>query len=59
MSARTSFRPWEYRKIDETLLQLALNFPNYDKKSDTVTVTDSKCSKILFTQSVNNPTLEN
>ncbi|XP_063434516.1 uncharacterized protein LOC134715898 isoform X2 [Mytilus trossulus] len=40
MSARTSFRPWEYRKIDEALLQLALNFPNYDKKSDTVTVTD-------------------
>ncbi|XP_052102036.1 uncharacterized protein LOC127735771 isoform X2 [Mytilus californianus] len=42
MSARTSFRPWEYRKIDEALLQLALNFPNYDKKSDTVTVTDKQ-----------------
>ena len=52
MSARTHFRLWEYRKIDDALLQLALNFPIGDKKAaniDTITKTsDSKCSRIFF-----------
>jgi len=52
MSARTHFRLWEYRKIDDALLQLALNFPIGDKKAaniDTITKTsDSKCSRIFL-----------
>jgi hypothetical protein len=52
MSARTHLRLWEYRKIDDALLQLALSFPIGDKKAaniDTITKTsDSKCSRIFF-----------